>query len=92
MTLLSIMGEERDTCYPMFHRYLKWNLSKGGEVSNERRNVPGNDGCIEEISPQGFINLGHTTWFPLLIVLEPHRSCETISEDSKQNLGTLELR
>lgn len=56
-------GRKEQCCCPMFHRYLKWDLSRKGKVSNECRNVPGNDGSIEETALQGIINLGDMTKF-----------------------------
>lgn len=74
MTLLSITGEEKDSvAAPCFTGTWNgiWAKGEKWEVSNEHRNVPGNDGSMEETSPQGFIHLGDMTRFLLVIVLEP---------------------
>lgn len=68
---------------PMFYRYLKWNLSREGKVTNECRNVPGNDGSIKKTFLWSFIKLGDTTTFLPVIFPGPHKSYETTSKGNR---------
>lgn len=76
-------GRKGHGCCAMFYRYLKWNLSREGKVTNECRNVPGNDGSIKKTFLQGFINLGDTTTFLAVIFPGPHKSCESTSKGNR---------
>lgn len=82
-------GRKGHSCCAMLYRYLKWNLSREGKVTNECRNVPGNDDSIKKTFLQGFINLGDTTTF-LVMFPGPHKHCETTSK-GQQSVGTLEF-